>query len=402
LTVLPVRRGRILLSRFITGSLVILMALAPLCIVAVVLWEFLGPPKWLFHGWITDLFVGLSLTALACYCLGLHSGQSSQTFTSALRSLPLVLVIVLLIVVKGLGWPLLAVLLPLLAVLMLRCWARPTCNSIRTATAGLMVLVFFAVLLFLARQLCGGLLMGNVQAHIGVSPSGLLPPEIENDPNVQDHSSVSASVHWSSYTSLVGRIFRNWETRRLLDRFHLIEILGIVEYVESRERGRRRMYSTPEHEHPYTYRRIHVDEVGGQLICHRTVSDSWADEFSWDWAEAIELRAGPGGVSSSQDGNIGRFESPVVYVGPPRRPFRTQPNILVYDKKAQRFYSVDFERQSVEERPQLQDSPTGLVDLGMSKKSDLLGAGFRLTYGLANFRVRVVNPLYSGYLPVIH
>jgi len=403
LSTLPEGHTRILLARFITGAIIIVTALAPLAVAGTILWRLLGPPEWLFRGWIADLFVGLSLTGVASYCLGLCAGQNAQTFTSALRSLPLVPVLVLLIVVKGLGWPLLAVLLPLLAALLLRFHAHPARNFMRTITTGLMVLVLFAVSLCLARHSCDGLLMGHIQAHIGVSPSGLLPPEIENDPNVQDHSSVSAYVRSQySYHRPIGRLFRfHWELSRLADRFDLIEELGLLKYFESRERGRRRMYSVPNRD-PYSYDRIHVDEVGGQLICHRAVSDSWADEFAWDWAGVIELRAGPGGVSSSKDGNIGRFESPVVYVGPPSRPFRTQPNILVYDRKTLSFYSVDFKRQTVERRPQQQDSSARLINLGTSKGSDLLGAGFRLTYGLANFRVNVMNPLYSGHLPVVH
>ena len=122
LTVLPVTRGRIFLARLTIGILIILTLLGPLAVIGAILWEFLGPPDWLFHNWLADTFIGLSLASLACYCLGLIAAKRAETFTSALGALPLVPILMLFIVIKGFGWPLLAVLLPFLAVSLFRCW----------------------------------------------------------------------------------------------------------------------------------------------------------------------------------------------------------------------------------------------------------------------------------------
>ena len=194
LSVLPVTRGRIFLARLVTGTLIILTLLGPLAITGTILWKLLGPPDWLFHNWLADTFIGLSLTSLACYCLGLVASRRAETFVSALRALPLVLILMMLIVIKGFGWPLLVVLLPILAILLLRCWKPYSNRFITNIATGFTVLVLLAIPLYFGRNVCDGLLVTKMKANANVSPSGLLSPEIENDPNVVKHSTASSKV----------------------------------------------------------------------------------------------------------------------------------------------------------------------------------------------------------------
>jgi len=158
LSVMPITRCQILLAQVVVAALVILIALGPLAIVGAILWEFLGPPEWLFRDWVSDAFVGMSLTAFGCYCLGLYAGQITETFTSGLRALSLAPILLLLIIVKGFGWPLIIVLLPFVVVSLLRCRRSSGSSSMATIATGFIVLVLLAISFFWGRYLCDGLL----------------------------------------------------------------------------------------------------------------------------------------------------------------------------------------------------------------------------------------------------
>ncbi len=228
LTVLPVTRGRIFFARFIIGILIILTLLGPLAITGAILWKFLGPPDWLFHNWLTDTFIGLSLLSLVCYCLGLIAARRIETFTSSLRALPLVPILMLLIIIKGFGWPLLAVLLPLLAVSLLHCYKSDSNRFMTYIATGFIALVLLAIPLYFGRHLCDGLLVTKMEASAKVSPSGLLSMEIENDPNVVDYSEVLGRMNLP-----VGRT--NCAVCNLLDSCHLFT----SRYFESSTQSRR-------------------------------------------------------------------------------------------------------------------------------------------------------------------
>jgi hypothetical protein len=131
LLILPAGHGRILLARFVTGVLAIITTSAPLAVTGTILWKFLGPPEWLFHDWIADSTVGLFLAALTCYVLGLTTALRRETFLSIMLALPSTLIIVLLIIARGFGWPLNAALLPVIVASVIRLW-RPRSLSLMT------------------------------------------------------------------------------------------------------------------------------------------------------------------------------------------------------------------------------------------------------------------------------
>ena len=103
LSALPVTRGRILAARIITGILAILTLLLPLTITAAILWSLHTPRVPIFPGLIFDMFVVVFLMALACYCLGLQTGWTSNKIAPTLGGLALTCILVPLILVKGPG-----------------------------------------------------------------------------------------------------------------------------------------------------------------------------------------------------------------------------------------------------------------------------------------------------------
>jgi ABC-type transport system involved in multi-copper enzyme maturation permease subunit len=120
LSALPVTRGRILAARIITGVLAILIVLLPLTITAAILWSLYAPPIPVFPGLIFDIFVVAFLMALACYCLGLQTGWTSNKVVPTLGGLALTCILVPLVLIKGPG-PHIVVILVLFIVASLTC-----------------------------------------------------------------------------------------------------------------------------------------------------------------------------------------------------------------------------------------------------------------------------------------
>jgi len=76
---------------------------------------------------------------------------------------------------------------------------------VQVLTAGFIVLLFFSLLLFWIRSLCETSLaeMMPMEAQgIDIRPSGLVPPELEDDPNVVHHSFVQAVLNHESIMHL--------------------------------------------------------------------------------------------------------------------------------------------------------------------------------------------------------
>jgi len=372
LSVLPVTPGRILLARLVAGTLIILTLLGPLAVTGAVLWKFLGPPEWLFHNWLGDVFIGMGVSSLACYCLGLFAARRAGTFTSALRGLLLVPIIMLLIVIKGFDRPLLVVLLPFLAVSLFRCWKQDSNRFMTNIATGFTVLVLLAVPLYFGRNLCDGLLVTKMEASAKVSPSGLLPPEIENDPNVKNHSTASSRIDLGiHYLGIVHKILGWSRYHELTEHFeaspYILKNLGITEYFKAIQRGRRRSssFGRPIHH-------VHLDEVRGQLIYRRMITDTWDDRFTWQWKEVIEIYAGPDGVSSNPD-TLGRFSSPMIFFDPGSRLSRRTSlrPCIVYDRDSRRFYAIDFERQIIRKGPEVLDSSVQPVNAGLLPQTEL-------------------------------
>jgi len=406
LSVLPVTRGRIFLARLITGTLIILTLLVPLAITGAILWKFLGPPDWLYYDWLADTFIGLSLASLACYCLGLTTALKAETFTSALRASPLVPILMLLIVIKGFGWPLLAVLLPLLAVLLLRCFKSDSNRFMTTIATGFTVLVLLAIPLYVGRYLCNGSLATKMDAKANVSPSGLLPSKIENDPNVDNHSEASSSIDFGyHYRGIVHNLLGRSCYYELSNYFkaspYILENLGITEYFRFKKRGIRDIYY-PRGSFVKPIYLFHIDNVEGQFIYRCISIDSSNDKHTWVWKDATVLYFGPKGISDVPNNKIGRFGSPTVYAYIESTSYRrdSPPRCVVYDANSRCFWAIDFNNQTVHKGPNLLDYIIHPFDIGLFAKSDVSYTGFSRPRG---YRLRLQFTDYSSisHLPIV-
>jgi hypothetical protein len=130
LSTLPVSRSRILIAKMVTGMLAILTLLVPLAIVPMILLRIFTPPIPLYSGVVFEVFIGMFLSAFACYCIGLQAGWNSSSLMPALGGLGLTCILLSLILVKGFGLHIIVILLFFIAASLIRIWHLFTSTSL--------------------------------------------------------------------------------------------------------------------------------------------------------------------------------------------------------------------------------------------------------------------------------
>ena len=122
LSTLSVSRSRILLARIIAGILAILTLLLPLTLTIVFLLRLFPPPIPMYQGMVSEIFTAVFLMAFACYCIGLQSGWNSSKIMPTLGGLLLTCIFVPLILIKGFGFHIMAILVLFIAASLIRTW----------------------------------------------------------------------------------------------------------------------------------------------------------------------------------------------------------------------------------------------------------------------------------------
>lgn len=198
--------------------------------------------------------------------------------------------------------------------------------GVRVLAMGVMVLVLFAISLYWGRFFSEFLLcarMPEEATRVEVSPSGMLPDEIENDPNADRRSSASARMDVRS----------------------VIMTLGFVDSVLSRSPGGDRsdvFYCTPDQALMY------FDRSAGQIVFRDMYWERRDSGASIERPTAIHY-AGPEGVSKSAGEELGRFRDPIQVAG-------ASLHHIVYDRTLHRFFAIDGETMTVKAGPELTDT----------------------------------------------
>ena len=221
-----------------------------------------------------------------------------------------------------------------------------TSYPVRVFATGFVVLTLLSIPLFWFRFLCEISLAGGIlidASYVNITPSGLVPPELEDDPNVVHHSHVTASMNTAE------------------PRF-----LGIIDYFEARGPGGRQsnIYYAKFDAKDWAW--IYFDESIGQISCRYNTTEMLPDKTTRLKEEQIYV--GPEGISETADKSLGRFIDPIVdstsWEWPPR-PLRT-----LYDRKQRRFFSIDFEKRTVFKGPQLaKDDKHKPIQIGLLRKN---------------------------------
>lgn len=219
----------------------------------------------------------------------------------------------------------------------------------------------------------------TLDASAKISPSGLLPPEIENDPNISKPSEVLGGVALArTQTNCLVCNLSPYDRVESYDRFqtrhYLLENSGIIEYLLSRRRGERSAYSARPNRPRSLINITHLDEARGQVVYRRASADKSDELFTWQWNDVVTMYAGPEGVSTDSNAT-GRFSSPIIYFAPgsPRRwhSHSSPQPCVVYDSDSRRFYTIDFKRQIVRKGPEIEDSSVQPVDAGLLARTEL-------------------------------
>jgi hypothetical protein len=407
LSILAVSRYQVFCARLAVGIAFLLIALVPLMLAGSILWRFVGPPAWLVHDWQADVFLGMALLALTSYGLGLSAGTRARTSFLAFAVVPLPILLVLLIVVKGFGWPLLSVLLVILAGLALEPLRSHLPSCVTTSALGLLVLVFTSTVLFWGRFLSDATLTRSERDTMEINASRLLSQKAGTSGN---SAAIEVAVGWADPWLEDGRWFNNLFWRHSIlyklcltfaGNGYIPRNLGIAEYVQSRKRGNCYVNSLGGNHFDFT----HLDCVNGQLVCRHNLAHGAFPTFPWDWRRTEERFIGPEGISDAPVSGLGRFSSPLI-IGCEFLPDEDQwprehdiSTFTLFETQSRRFFHIDLGERIVSGGPEVEpwsDEPVRMVRLA-GRHSCRIDVG--LPRGMDGSRV--VGPAESPYVPVV-
>jgi hypothetical protein len=415
LSVLPVARLQVLAVRILVGVSVILIALLPLVLTSAILWQIMGPPAWLVRDWRADVFSGMLLAAFTSYGLGLSAGTRARTFLQALAVMPLAFLLVLLIVAKGFGWPLLSILVFILIALILESVRSRLPPRVAVGVVGLLALVFAAMLFFWGRFLSDAALSRSLSRAssrsrlrtITLSPCGLLA---EKESASDDASRSRVRVEWIDWRFGGDRLLYNLRQRyEFLDTLcsawmgseHVLGKLGIAEFLRAAKRGYCYVDNAGRDGPDY----VHLNCADGLLTCHREHCRGRTLVFPLDWRQAVEWHAGPNGVSRLGVGDLGRFASPLMGVSEfvdedawGIRRHELGP-FMLYEAQSRCFFSIDLEERLVSHGPAQKPHLDTPVQIGTVPRRNIVC--IRLSPPRGARGAPEVDFAESPYVPVI-
>jgi len=204
---------------------------------------------------------------------------------------------------------------------------------VKVFATGFVVLTLLSIPLFWFRFICWTSLSVNMPddaKRVFVRPSGLVPPEFENDPNVVSHSIVSARIH-SREKGLLS--------------------LGIVDYFIRRFPGepRSNVYFS-------NGNCMYFDKKSGQIVHTYTQKQTMPDKTTL--RKVVQFYVGPEGVSETRDKTLGRFIDPIIDQGWIEHRWvdgrwEELRELILYDKKLRCFFKIDFNQRTVIKGPKL-------------------------------------------------
>jgi hypothetical protein len=225
----------------------------------------------------------------------------------------------------------------------------PQNYCVKVLTTGLIVLILLSLPLFWARWFCKSLLddiMPSNYRSVDITPSGLVPSEILNDPNVLRFSRIHAHIIYPQAPQTLGiaSCFLDKAPQMLNSKIYYFNTKG----------------------EDSTW--IYLDNKTGQINCRLPDVEKMPDGTLIK--KTIQSFIGPEGVSEIPDNKLGRFTSPVVDASDIH-----WEQLTLYDKKLRQFFAVRFRKQvELTKGPQLpKDDPHQPVDIGiLCKNKDLL------------------------------
>lgn len=214
-------------------------------------------------------------------------------------------------------------------------------NPVKYFITGFIVLLFMSLSLFWIRFTCEMLHYSFCHNSAHIHPSGLVPTEIENDPNVTRHSIVSAHITPSEPV-----------------------FLGVVDYFVS-------MFPGERHSSVYYLDRdnrwIYFDKKLGLLVCRYSLTKKTHNNRLT--VEYIERYVGPEGISEMPNKPLGRFIEPIFDSSEIYSYQQKFDERILYDKKLRQFFKIDFDKQAVIKGPKIKKHDYQPIQIGRLTKN---------------------------------
>lgn len=244
---------------------------------------------------------------------------------------------------------------------------KPLTNyPVRVFATGAIVLTLLSIPLFWFRFLCQICLPGRIPddaRQVSIQSSGLVPREIEYDPNVVHHSIVAAGMNTKGP----------------------FLCLGCIDYFQaSLPGGRRSSVFFAESERPNVFlpffakpdeKWMYFDKKSGQFVYQYVETQRMPDGSTRRrTGRTVQLYVGPEGISEIPDKKLGRFIHPIV----DRSGFDRSPQelreLILYDKKLWCFFKIDFNERTVIRGSELRkDDSHNPIQIGrLSKNTSFL------------------------------
>jgi len=218
-------------------------------------------------------------------------------------------------------------------------------HPIKILATGFIVLVFLSLPLFWIRLVCEisiAVGMPDEATYVRIEPSGLVPPELENDPNVALHSCVSANIHLDPPLSVV----------------------GIANYSLARYPGGRQSSVHLLDDDEWMY----FDRDSGLLVCNYADIQVLPDNSTRP--KDVTVYIGPEGVAETSDETLGRFAEPIIDGNWNLRDLRSPLELTAYDKQMRRFFKIDFSKKTVVKGPEFaKDDSREPIRIGQLNKN---------------------------------
>ena len=123
LATLAIRRIHIYIARVIAGILLVLIGLAPLAgITFTAVFTRTAEPSHSIRLLYPEISIPVFLLGFACYCIGLQAGWTTNRLMPSLGAISLSIVLVSVILIKGFGWEIYAILVLFIAACLIRAW----------------------------------------------------------------------------------------------------------------------------------------------------------------------------------------------------------------------------------------------------------------------------------------
>ncbi|MGA2093746.1 MAG: hypothetical protein ABSH16_10125 [Sedimentisphaerales bacterium] len=123
LATLAVTRNQIFTARVVAGLLLVLIGFIPIAELIIAVCSALGTSFYHIHsGFYYEVLIPVFILGFACYCVGLQAGWASGKVRPTLGVLGIGIFLIPIILIKGFGWEIYAILVLFIAACLVRAW----------------------------------------------------------------------------------------------------------------------------------------------------------------------------------------------------------------------------------------------------------------------------------------